>query len=160
MKRIYSFIPILFTGLILFTSCSTNKVQEPEYRSIREIKLIDVGLLQTTAGVDIVYYNPNSFNVQLSDASGDVYVDNSFFGRFNLAEKIDIRKHSEFIVPALIKVDMIGAIKNQQDLFKKKEALVRIEGTARVKKSGFSKEVPIKYEGMQNIERFRSLVAR
>jgi hypothetical protein len=54
---------------------------------------------------------------------------------------------------------MIGAVKNQRELLKKKEVLVRIDGFARVRKAGFSREVPIKYEAMQNIEKLRSLVA-
>lgn len=159
MKRIISTFLVL-SGIVFLSSCSTSKVQQPEYRDVREVRLIDLGILQSTAGVDLIYYNPNSFNVQLTEARGDVYLDNAYLGRFDLAEKIDIKKRSEFVVPAIVKVDMIGAIKNQQDIFKKKEALVRIEGTARVKKSGFSKEVPIRYEGVQNIEKFRSLVAR
>lgn len=160
MKRHIFTLLFLAGAVALLSSCSTSKVQQPEYRDIRQVRLVDLGLLTSTAGVDLVYYNPNSFNVQLTDARGDVYIDNVFFGRFDLAEKIDIRKRSEFVVPALIKIDMIGAVKNQQDIFKKKEALIRIDGTARVKKSGFAKEVPIHYEGMQNIERFRTLVSR
>jgi len=57
-------------------------------------------------------------------------------------------------------LDMIGAIKNQQDILKKKEVLVRIDGMARVKKAGISRDLPIRFEAMQNIERFRSLVLR
>ena len=153
-------ISTLALGIVLLTSCGTANIKEPEYRDIREIKLIEMGLLQSTAGIDLVYYNPNNFGVQLSEARGDVYVDNAYLGRFNLGEKVQVKKRSEFIVPALIKLDMIGAIKNQQDIFKKKEVLIRIEGMARVKKAGISREVPIRYEGMQNIERFRSLVSR
>jgi hypothetical protein len=55
---------------------------------------------------------------------------------------------------------MIGAVKNGRELLKKKEALVRIDGRARLRKAGFSKEIPIKYESMENIERFRGLVTR
>jgi len=36
---------------------------------------------------------------------------------------------------------MVGVLKNQRDLYKKKEAMVRIEGTATVKKAGFSRDV-------------------
>lgn len=63
-------------------------------------------------------------------------------------------------MPAIIKLDMIGAIKNQRDLLKKKEALIRIDGIARVKKAGFTKDIPIRHESMQNIERLRTLVSR
>ena len=158
MKTIIS---TFLLAIVLFSSCGTVKdVQEPEYRSIRDVRLIKADLLQTTAGVDLVYYNPNDFGVQLSNAKGDVYIDNAYFGRFDLDNKVQVKKHSEFVLPIVFKLDNIGAIKNQKDIYKEKEALVRIEGMVRVKKSGFSKEIPIKFEGTQNIERFRTLVSR
>lgn len=152
-------ISTLALAVIVFSSCGSANVQEPEYRDIREVKLVDVGLLQSTAGLDLVYYNPNGFGVNLTEARGDVYLDDHWLGRFDLAETVNVRKRSEFIVPALIKIDMIGAIKNQRDLFKKKEAMIRIEGNATVRKAGFSREIPIRYQGMQNIEKFRGLVS-
>jgi len=121
---------------------------------------MDVGLLQTTAGFDLVYYNPNDFGVQISQARGDIYIDNMFFGRFDIRDKVSVHKHQEFIVPAILKMDNISAVKNHRDIFNKKEAMIRIEGYATVKKSGFSKEVPIKYEGIQDIERLRAIVSR
>ena len=155
MKPILS---ILIISSIIVSSCGTNNVKEPEYRDIRNIRLINLGPLQSTAGVDLVYYNPNSFGVQVETARGDIYIDSSYFGQFELNEKVQVKKRSEFILPATVKVDMISVIKNQRELYKKKEALVRIQGTAMVKKSGFSKEIPINYEHIQNIERFRTLV--
>ncbi|MEO8403499.1 MAG: LEA type 2 family protein [Chitinophagaceae bacterium] len=157
MKRI---IFTLLIGSVILSSCGSKNVKEPEFRDVSNIHLIDLGVLQSTAGVDLIYYNPNSFGVQLSDAHGDVYVDNAFLGRFSLGDKVEVGKKSEFIVPALIKLDMIGAIKNQRELLKKKEVLIRIDGFAQLKKAGFSREVPIHYESMQNIERFRSLVSK
>ena len=158
MKAILSTLAI---ALILFSSCGgKNNVQEPEYRDIRNVRLINFGPLQSTAGVDLVYYNPNDFGVQIATARGDIYIDNNYFGRFELDDKVQVRKRSEFILPATVKVDMIGVVKNQRELYKKKEAIVRIEGIATLKKAGFSREIPIKYESMQNIERFRTLVSR
>ncbi|HET9826081.1 MAG TPA: LEA type 2 family protein [Chitinophagaceae bacterium] len=156
MKTILS---ILSIPLFILCSCKgTNNVQEPEYRDIRNIRLISLGPLESTAGVDLVYYNPNDFGVQVATARGDIYVDNNYFGRFELDQKVQVRKNSEFTLPATVRVDMIGAVKNQRDLYKKKEALVKIQGMATLRKAGFSKEVPINYEHMQDIERFRTLV--
>jgi LEA14-like dessication related protein len=156
--RIRSFL--FFSVLAILSSCNKYKnVQEPEYRDIRNIHLINLGPLQSTAGVDLVYYNPNNFGVQLAEARGDIYIDNNFFGQFELNDKIQVKKRSEFTLPATVKIDMVGVLKNQRDLYKKKEAMVRIEGTAIVKKAGFSRDVPIKYEHMENIERFRTLVS-
>ena len=156
--RVRSFL--LFSVLAIFSSCNKYKnVQEPEYRDIRNIHLINLGPLQSTAGVDLVYYNPNNFGVQLAEARGDIYIDNNYFGQFELNDKIQVKKRSEFILPATVKIDMVGVLKNQRDLYKKKEAMLRIEGTAIVKKAGFSRDVSIKYEHMENIERFRTLVS-
>lgn len=154
-KLILLMIPVV----IFLVSCQSGNMKKPEYRDIRDIRIIEVGLLQTTAGVDFVYYNPNSFGVQLADASGDVYIDDIYFGRFGIQDKVAVHKHQEFIVPAFIKMDNIGAIKNHRGIFKKKEAKIRIEGFATVRKAGFNKELPIKYEGIQSIDRLRSIVS-
>ena len=155
MKRL---ILLMAPAAIFFTSCKSGNIKEPEYREIRNIRLVDVGILQTTAGLDLVYYNPNNFGVQLSEARGDVYIDDMYFGRFGIQDKVAVRKNDEFIVPAIIKMDNIGAIKNHRDIWKKKKAVIRIEGFATVRKAGFNKQVPIKYEGIQDIERLRSVV--
>ncbi len=152
-------ISTLALAIIVLSSCGTANVQEPEYRDIREVRLVEVGLLQSTAGLDLVYYNPNKFGVTLTEARGDVYIDDHWLGRFDLGETVNVRKRSEFVVPALVKIDMIGAIRNQRDIFKKKEAMIRIEGFATVRKAGFTREIPIKYQAMQNIEKFRGLVS-
>lgn len=153
-------ISTLLLGMITLASCSTSNVKEPEYREIRDIRLIELGILQSTAGIDLVYYNPNNFGVQLSEARGDVYIDNAYFGRFGLEEKVQVGKRSEFVIPAVLKLDMIGALKNQRELLKKKEVMVKIEGLARVKRSGMSVDVPILYENKQNIEKLRSLISQ
>src|SRR5215207_5515011 len=109
----------LVLALLFFTSCqNTKNFQEPEYRDLRNVKLIKVGVLQTTAGVDLVYYNPNDFNINLTEARGDVYIDNNYFGRFDLGEDVHVKKRSEFTIPVVFKLDNLGAIKNQRELYK------------------------------------------
>jgi len=152
---------LLIALIALLASCGSAKdVSQPEFRDISNVKLLNVGLLQTTAGADLVYYNPNDFGIQLANARGDVYIDNAYFGRFELDQKVQVKKRSEFILPVIFKMDNIGAIKNQKDIYKKKQAMVRIEGYALVKKAGFSKEIPIHYERMQDVDRLRGIVAR
>lgn len=156
MKTIFSTLAL---SLIILSSCSSVKdVREPEYRDIRDIRLVKAGLLKSTAGMDLVYFNPNDFGLTLTDARGSIYIDGQYLGRFRLDEKVSVKKRSEFVVPALVEIDMIGAVKNHRDIFEKKEARIKINGTARVSKVGFSKEVPITYESVENIERFRALV--
>ncbi len=156
-----SFIPTLSIAVLLLSSCKAYKdVQEPEFRDVQNIRLIDVGLLQSKAGADLVYYNPNNFNVTLSSARGDLYIDDKYVGRFELADKVSVKKRREFTIPAILKLDNISAIKNQNDIYKRKEVMIRIEGTARLTKTGFSKEIPIKYEKMESVDKLRSILSR
>ncbi|MEO6611726.1 MAG: LEA type 2 family protein [Chitinophagaceae bacterium] len=153
-------ISTLCLAAIFLVSCKTYKeVQEPEFRDVQNVRLVEVGLLQTKAGADLIYYNPNNFGVTLSSARGDVYLDNEYIGRFELDNRVSVKKNSEFLIPAILKLDNISAIKNR-DIYKKKEVLLRIEGMARLTKTGFSKEIPIKYERMESTDKLRGLVSR
>jgi len=158
MKRLIFTLPVL---VLIAISCSTYKnVQEPEFRDIQNVRVIDVGFLQTKAGADLVYYNPNKFSVTLSSARGDVYIDDHYLGRFDIAEKVSVGKRSEFVIPAVLKLDNISAIKDQRDILKKKEVKIRIDGMSRLTKMGFSKEIPIRYEKMEDVDKLRSIVSR
>jgi LEA14-like dessication related protein len=153
-KMILTLAPVI--GLLV--SCKSDTIKEPEYREIRDVRITNVGLLKTTAKLNMVYYNPNSFGVQLNDASGEVYVDNVHLGRFTIDEKVQVKKRREFVVPALIKLNNLSAIANHKEIWNKNKAMVHIEGLARVKKAGFTTEVPIKYEGMQHIGKLKELI--
>ena len=151
---------IFIIAASFFISCKAPDLVEPEYRDIRNARLIEAGLLQSTAGIDLVYYNPNNYTVNLTQARGDVYIDNKYLGHLELAEKVSVQKKSEFILPALIKLDNVSIIKNQSDIYNRKEVLLRIEGMATLSKSGFSKDVPFKYEKLESVDKLRSIVSR
>lgn len=157
MKTVIS--TFLLASLFLVSCKAYKDVQEPEFRDVQNVRLVDVGLLQSKAGADLVYYNPNNFTVTLSSARGDVYMDGKYIGRFELADKVSVKKRAEFVIPTILKLDNISAIKNR-DLVNKKEVLLRIDGTARLTKTGFSKDIPIKYEKMQSTDKLRSIVSR
>ncbi len=156
-----SILTLLSAFVLIFSACTNSKdVRQPEYRDMGDVRIIETGVLKTTVGANMIYYNPNNFSIKLSSARGDVYVDNAYFGSFVLNQEVEVKKNSEFVLPVAIKIDNIGAIKNHTDIYKKKEALVRIEGTALVKRSGFAKEIPIRYEQKQDLARLRALVIR
>ena len=154
-----SLLSSFIIAVIFLASCKTADLKEPEYRDIRNARLIEAGLLQSTAGIDLVYYNPNNYSVNVSQARGEVYIDNKYVGRLELAEKVSVKKNAEFVLPALIKLDNVSVIKNQSDIYNRKEVLLRIEGMATLNKSGFSKELPFKYEKTESVDKLRSIVS-
>lgn len=154
-------LTLLSAFVLIFSACkSTGDIKQPEFRDIGNVRLIETGVLKTTVGANLIYFNPNNTGIKLSAARGDVYVDNAYFGSFVLDQEVQVKKNAEFQLPVTIKIDNIGAVKNHTEIYKKKEALVRVEGRAFVKKSGISKEIPIRYEQMQNLDKLRALVSR
>ena len=151
MKIIISTLALV---MVLLTSCGTSNIREPEYREISEIKLIEIGLLQSTAGIDLVYYNPNGFGVDLRKVDCDVYVDNSYLGKFQLDTLMHIDRRAEFILPSRILVDMQSVLKNGLNLLFSKEVLINVKGTTRVGKAGFFKTVPFNYEARHKLSLF------
>lgn len=63
------------------------------------MSIIEVGLFQTKAGADFLYYNPNNSGVTISCARGDVYLDNKYIGRFELADKASVKKEANLLFP-------------------------------------------------------------
>ena len=154
-------LTLLSAFVLIFSACkSTGDIKQPEFRDIGNVRLIETGVLKTTVGANLIYFNPNNTGIKLSAARGDVYVDNAYFGSFVLDQEVQVKKNAEFELPVTIKIDNIGAVKNHTEIYKKKEALVRVEGRAFVKKSGLSREIPIRYEQMQNLDKLRALVSR
>jgi LEA14-like dessication related protein len=153
-------IAILCFASLFLVSCKAYKdVQEPEYRDIQHARLVEVGLLQTKASADLIFYNPNNFTVTLSSAHGDIYLENQYIGKFELDDKVSVKKNAEFIIPVTLKLDNISAIKNR-DIYQKKEVLLRVDGIARISKTGFAREMPINYERMENTDKLRGFMAQ
>lgn len=138
---------------------NAGNIKQPEYRKMQNLRLINVGPAQSTAALDLVCYNPNNYELQVAGASGNIYIDSSVvLGQFQLSKQVQVEKNSEFILPALIKINTVEVLKNQDALFKNEEALLKIKGTATVNIAGFSKQVLIEYEDTQNIEKFKVIV--
>ena len=136
----------------LFMACAAPKTFE--YRAVKNIKLDQLGFDHTNLTMDLEYYNPNSYGLQLKKLDADVYIDNRFLGKFNLDTLMHIPKKANFSLPSKIAVDMKAMYKNALNLVLSKEVLVSIKGTTRVGKAGIFRTVPFTYEGRHKLDLF------
>jgi LEA14-like dessication related protein len=104
--------------------------------------------------MDLVYYNPNGFGVDLKKVDCDVYVDNSYLGKFQLDTLMHIARRSEFVLPSRILVDMKTVLKNSLNFLFSQEVLINVKGTTRVGKAGIFKTVPFQYEARHKLQLF------
>ena len=151
IKSLFYSIAIITT--IFFTS-SCQAPKELVYRDFKNLKVEKVGFAATTLKVDLIYYNPNNFGLQLKYTDLDIYVDNNYLGHSSQDYQITISKLAEFTMPLAIEVDMKNLLKNALPTLLGKEVMVKITGTVKLGKANVYKIFPVSYEGLQRFSAF------
>ena len=144
------FLVLVASGLI--TAC--NKPQSFEYRGMQNLKIDSVGLAKSKISLELVYFNPNNFGVDLRNVSCDVYINHNYLGKYVLDTLMRITKRSEFAIPSSMQVDMKNVYKNSLNTLLSKQVLVELRGTTRVGKSGIFITVPFNYSAMETFSLF------
>lgn len=144
-------IPIILLTLIS-TSCQAPK--ELVYRDFKNLKLEKVGFGSSTLKLDLIYYNPNNFGLQLKYTDLDIFIDNNYLGHSSQDYQINIPKLAEFTLPLQVDLEMQNLIKNALPTFLGKEVSIKITGKVKLGKANVFKTFPVSYEGRQ---RFTSL---
>ena len=137
---------------IFATSCQAPK--ELVYRDFKNLTVEKVGFAATTLKLDLVYYNPNNFGLQLSYTDLDIYVDNNYLGHSTQDYQISIPRLAEFTMPLAIEVDMKNLLKNALPTLFGKEVMVKITGKVKLGKANVFKTFPVNYEGLQKFSAF------
>lgn len=141
----YSISIILLT--ILTTACQAPK--ELVYRDFKNLKLEKVGFGSSTLKLDLIYYNPNNFGLQLKYTDLDIFIDNNYLGHSSQDYQITIPKLAEFTLPLQVDLDMQNLIKNALPTFLGKEVSIKITGKVKLGKANVFKTFPVNYEGRQ-----------
>lgn len=146
---------LLLTTVLTFllVSCSTPKALE--YRDFKNFTVDQLGFAATTIRMDLVYYNPNNFGLQLKSTDLDVFVDNNYLGHTIQEQLVSVPSREEFTVPIKIDVDMKNLLKNGFNGLLSREVLLRVTGSVKVGKGGIFKNFPVNYEEKQTINLFQ-----
>lgn len=153
MKINKPFYPVTFLVLlILTTSCQAPK--DLVYRDFKNLKIEKVGFAATTLKLDLIYYNPNNFGLQLKYTDLDIYVNNNYLGHSSQDYQITIPRLAEFTMPLAIEVDMKNLLKNAFPTLLGKEVMVKVTGTVKLGKANVYKTFPVNYEGVQVFSAF------
>jgi len=141
---------LLLTNLLI--SCAAPK--ELEYRDFKNLVVEKIGFSATSLKMDLIYYNPNNFGLELNRTDLDVYINNNYLGRTEQVYQVSIPKREEFAIPIKIDVDMKNLLKNGLATFLTNEVMVKITGTIRVGKLNVFKTFTVNYEGKQQFTAF------
>ncbi len=151
MKRVRYFLAFCLP-VVLVISC--KKPVAFEYRDLRNFRIDSIGLLSSGISMDLVYFNPNNFNVDLKNVNCDIYINQAYLGKYVLDTTMHIAKRSEFTIPSHMQVDMKNIFKNTFVTLFSKDVLVEVKGTTRVGNSGIYITVPFDYSGRHQFSLF------
>lgn len=143
-------LSLLAVMTILLLSCSTPK--ELEYRDFKNFTINKVGFASSTAKMDMIYYNPNNFGLQLKKTDLDIYINGVFLGHSTQEYQVTIPKKDQFVIPVVLVVDMKNLLKNSLTALLNKEVMVKVTGSVRVGKANLFMNIPVNYEGLQEVE--------
>ena len=136
----------------LFFAC--NKPQSFEYRGMQNLEIDSLGLAKSKISLELVYFNPNNFGVNLRNVNCDVYVNHNYLGKYVLDTLMHIAKKSEFAIPSSMDVDMKNIYRNSLNTLLSKQVLVELRGSTRLGKSGIYITVPFNYSAMETFSLF------
>ena len=150
MKRIVITPSLLALGIIGMLSCS--KPKDLQYLDFENLHLQKASLSESVVTADIKYFNPNNFKLQLKEADLDVFVNEKYVGHSHLDTLIHIPALDTFYVPITMKLNLGDLFKNALQLLLNPEVTLKVEGKAKVGKSGIYKTFPVSYEGKERID--------
>jgi LEA14-like dessication related protein len=136
----------------VFFAC--KKPQGFEYRDVQNFSIDSLGFDRSTITMNLVYFNPNDFGVDLKHVDCDVYINHNYLGKYTLDTTMHIAKRSEFSLPSKVQVDMRNIYKNSLNVLFSQQVQVDVTGNTRVGKAGFFVNVPFKYSGTHKLSLF------
>ena len=138
--------------LILFYSCAAPKALE--YKDYRNFSIERLGFSNSQVKLDLEYFNPNNFGLQLSRTDLDIYINNTLLGHSSSDTIITIPRKNSFILPIKFDLDMQNAFRNAWNTIAGNEVTVKVTGNIKVGKANVFMSMPVNYEGKQTFSLF------
>ncbi len=149
MIKLLTSAPLLLILVFVFIMSSCREPKELEYRDFKNLSTEKLGFSTSTIKLDLIYYNPNNFGLELKRTDLDIFVNGNYLGHTAQEYQIHIPKKAEFTLPLSIDVDMKNAYKNAFPALFGQEVLVKVTGSVKLGKANVYKSFPVNYEGKQ-----------
>jgi LEA14-like dessication related protein len=157
MKKHYStlsFLVLLF--MVVLSSC--HKPKDLVFKDYKNLKIDKLSFAGAALNVDLVYYNPNKFSLQVNRTDLDIFVDSTFLGHSSQNVQITVPKKGDFVLPLKVDLDVKNLLKNGMtgvtSLFNK-DVKVRFLGSIKLGKMGVYKSFKVDYTTVQNFSMFK-----
>ena len=140
---------LLFCAVI-FLTVSSCKIMAPTFKGIENVKTETVNKQGLKFSADVVIYNPNFFRLKVWDIAANVFLDDKLLATIGDTSVMLIKSKSDFRVPLGASLNpqsgIFDQLKNLLNIFVKKEAKLKVEGTVHVKFFCRTHKIPFMHE--------------
>lgn len=142
--------------MAILSAC--QKPKDLVFKDYKNLTIENVTFANAAMKVDLIYYNPNNFGLQVNRTDLDIFVDGTFLGHSAQDVQVTVPKRGEFVLPLKIDLDVKNLLKNGvsgvTSLFNKNVA-VRFLGSIKLGKAGVYKSFKVDYTTTQNFSMFK-----
>ncbi len=154
MKK-YSLSLLLFLAILIMLLPSCREPKSLEFKEFKNLSVDKLSFAGAALKVDLVYYNPNNFSLQLNRTDLDIFIDSTFLGHSSQDIQVAIPKRDIFTIPLKLDLDVKNLLKNGITSLLNKDVSVRVLGSVKVGKAGIYKSFPVDYTSVQNFSLFK-----
>ena len=136
----------LFLAAIFFSVISAcSKPEGLQFVGYKNFQVQTMGLTNGMVGIDLAFYNPNRFPLQLKKADLNVFLNQNLLGHFSQDTLFNIPPRDTFYYPLRMKVNLINLLANIQNTNFHDSVNILAEGSCKVGRKGFFISVPVHY---------------
>ena len=146
--------PVLIRAALLLTIASCSAPKALEYKTYHNFSIQKLGFNSSAIKLDLEYYNPNNFGMQLRNSDLDIFIDGNLLGHSSFDTIIKIPRNNTFILPVKFDVDMQNIFKNAWNTLTGKEVVVRLTGKLKIGKANVFMSLPVNYETKETFSMF------
>ncbi len=125
-----------------------------EYRDYKNFSIEKLGFSNSQVKLDLEYFNPNNFGLQLKRTELDIYINNTFLGHSSSDSLINIPRNNTFLLPIKFDADMKNLFKNAWNTMMGNEVTVKVTGKLKIGKANVFMSMPVDYEGKHKFSLF------
>ena len=98
--KLHKLLPILLPILLLASSCSNLEPKEPEFITMKKVRVTNISAGKVTVEGDAILRNPNPMGLDLTGIDIDVTVNDVKVGKARQTSgKVDIQPDANFTIP-------------------------------------------------------------
>ncbi len=142
---------ILAALMILTAINSCTKPQDLQFIDVQNIRMINLGLTESTVGLDVRFYNPNKQQVKLKDVNTKVYANSAYLGTTSMDSTVTVPRRDTFAIPLTMKIPTLTAIGKLMQGLQDSTVDIKVEGSVKMGKAGVFLNYPIRYESRQKL---------